>query len=94
LIPIVTPGASDSAIFDNAVELLYHSGRSLPHAIMMMIPEAWQKHATMSDQKKAFYEYHACLMEPWTNLSPGVSSTGSQGKRPSPITVKPRVKGF
>jgi hypothetical protein len=48
-----------------AIELLYHAGRSLPHAIMMLIPEAWQNHETMSDEKKAFYEYHACLMEPW-----------------------------
>ena len=65
LSPIVTPGASDSAVLDNAVELLYHTGRSLPHAVMMLIPEAWQHHATMSDEKKAFYEYHSCLMEPW-----------------------------
>ncbi len=65
LFPILTPGASDSAILDNAVELLYHTGRSLPHAIMMLIPEAWQNHETMSDEKRAFYEYHACLMEPW-----------------------------
>ena len=65
LVPILTPGASDSAILDNAVELLYHTGRSLPHAIMMLIPEAWQNHRTMSDEKKAFYEYHSCLMEPW-----------------------------
>ena len=65
LFPIVMPGASDSAILDNAVELLYHTGRPLPHAIMMLIPEAWQNHRTMRDEKKAFYEYHACLMEPW-----------------------------
>ena len=52
-------------MFDNALELLVHTGRSLPHAVMMMIPEAWQKHEAMSDAKKAFYEYHACLMEPW-----------------------------
>ena len=65
LFPIATPGASDSAILDNAVELLVHSGRTLPHAIMMLIPEAWQNHKTMSDEKKAFYEYHSCLMEPW-----------------------------
>ena len=65
LFPILIPGASDSAILDNAVELLYHTGRSLPHAIMMLIPEAWQNHKTMSDEKKAFYEYHSCLMEPW-----------------------------
>ncbi len=65
LFPILTPGASDSAILDNAIELLYHTGRSLPHAVMMLIPEAWQNHKTMSDEKKAFYEYHACLQEPW-----------------------------
>jgi glutamate synthase (NADPH/NADH) large chain len=65
LFPIATPSASDSAILDNAIELLYHTGRSLPHAVMMLIPEAWGKHETMSDEKKAFYEYHACLMEPW-----------------------------
>ena len=95
LFPIVTPGASDSAIFDNAVELLYHSGRSLPHAIMMMIPEAWQKHATMSDQKKAFYEYHACLMEPWDGPASIAFSDGNcvgavldrNGLRPSRYTV-------
>ncbi len=65
LFPVLTPGASDSAVLDNAVELLYHTGRSLPHAIMMLIPEAWEKHRTMPAEKKAFYEYHACLMEPW-----------------------------
>lgn len=63
--PVATPGASDSATLDNAVELLYHTGRSLPHCIMMLIPEAWQNHATMSPDVKAFYEYHVCLMEPW-----------------------------
>ncbi len=65
LFPVLTPGASDSAILDNALELLYHTGRSLPHAMMMLIPEAWQNHQTMQDEKKAFYEYHSCLMEPW-----------------------------
>ncbi len=65
LFPIITPEASDSAAIDNALELLYHSGRSLPHAVMMLIPEAWQNHETMSDEKKAFYEYHESLMEPW-----------------------------
>ncbi len=63
--PIIEPNGSDSAMFDNALELLTHTGRSLPHGIMMMIPEAWQNHETMSDAKKAFYEYHSCLMEPW-----------------------------
>ncbi|HPP21122.1 MAG TPA: glutamate synthase-related protein [Phycisphaerae bacterium] len=65
ILPICTPGASDSATLDNVVELLYHTGRSLPHCIAMLIPEAWQNHRTMSDAKRAFYEYHSCLMEPW-----------------------------
>ena len=65
ILPIIEPNGSDSAMFDNALELLTHTGRSLPHAIMMMVPEAWQNHETMSDAKKAFYEYHSCLMEPW-----------------------------
>ena len=63
--PIIREGASDTAGFDNALELLVATGRSLPHALMMMIPEAWENHETMSDEKKAFYAYHACLMEPW-----------------------------
>ncbi len=63
--PIIDPSGSDSAMFDNALELLVHTGRSLPHAIMMMIPEAWQKHESMNAEKRAFYEYHAALMEPW-----------------------------
>ena len=65
LSPIIREGASDTAGFDNALELLVATGRSLPHALMMMIPEAWENHESMSDEKKAFYEYHACLMEPW-----------------------------
>ena len=65
LLPILTPGASDSAILDNAIELLYHTGRSLPHSVLMTIPEAWQNHNTMSDSRKAFLEYHSCMMEPW-----------------------------
>ncbi|MDX2167560.1 MAG: glutamate synthase large subunit, partial [Deltaproteobacteria bacterium] len=63
--PIIDPNGSDSGMFDNALELLTHTGRSLPHAVMMMIPEAWQNHESMSEAKKAFYEYHASLMEPW-----------------------------
>jgi glutamate synthase domain-containing protein 2/glutamate synthase domain-containing protein 1/glutamate synthase domain-containing protein 3 len=65
LLPIIGESGSDSAKFDNALELLVHTGRSLPHAVMMMIPEAWQKHEDMSEAKRAFYEYHSCLMEPW-----------------------------
>ena len=52
-------------MFDNVLELLVLAGRSLPHAMMMMIPEPWANHESMSDEKKAFYEYHSCLMEPW-----------------------------
>jgi glutamate synthase (NADPH) large chain len=65
LMPIIDADGSDSAMFDNALELLVLSGRSLPHAIMMMIPEPWAGHESMSAEKKAFYEYHSCLMEPW-----------------------------
>ncbi len=63
--PILTESGSDSATFDNCLQFLRVNGRSLPHAVLMMIPEAWQKHELMSDDLKAFYEYHACLMEPW-----------------------------
>ena len=65
LLPIIQPDGSDSAMFDNCLEFLVLAGRSLPHAVMMMIPEPWSKHESMSDEKKAFYEYHSCLMEPW-----------------------------
>src|SRR4051812_36859644 len=65
LFPIVTPEASDSASFDEVLELLHLAGRSLPHAVLMMIPEAWENHAEMDAGRKAFYEFHSCLMEPW-----------------------------
>ncbi|MEM1290752.1 MAG: glutamate synthase large subunit [Cyanobacteria bacterium P01_H01_bin.162] len=63
--PIINVDGSDSTIFDNTLEMLTLSGRSLPHAMMMMIPEPWAGHESMSAEKKAFYEYHSCLMEPW-----------------------------
>ena len=63
--PICTVGASDSASFDEVLELLHLSGRSLPHAMLMMIPEAWENSKTMSQTKRAFYRYHGSLMEPW-----------------------------
>ena len=63
--PIMTPGASDTASFDECLELLHLGGRSLPHAVLMMIPEAWENHESMPDDKRAFYAYHASLMEPW-----------------------------
>ena len=65
LFPIITPGGSDSAMIDNAVELLTLAGRSLPHVMAMLIPEAWEHDSTMPEDVKAFYEYHASLMEPW-----------------------------
>jgi glutamate synthase (NADPH/NADH) large chain len=63
--PICTPGASDSASFDEVLELLHLGGRSLPHAILMMVPEAWEHHEQMDPSKRAFYRFHASLMEPW-----------------------------
>src|SRR2546425_422458 len=65
ILPVVCTDGSDSAMFDNSLELLVLAGRSLPHAMMMMIPEPWTKHESMSAEKKAFYEYHSCIMEPW-----------------------------
>ena len=65
LFPVITPGGSDSAMFDNAAELLHLAGRSLPHVMAMLIPEAWDQDPTMREEKRAFYEYHASLMEPW-----------------------------
>ncbi len=65
LFPIVEPHTSDSGCFDNALEMLYHSGRTLQEVVMMMIPEAWQNHSTMSEEKRAFYEYYSSLQEPW-----------------------------
>ncbi len=65
VLPVTREGLSDSATFDNVLEFLVMSGRSLPHAILMMIPEPWQKHESMSPDRRAFYEYHSALMEPW-----------------------------
>jgi glutamate synthase (NADPH/NADH) large chain len=65
IFPICTPGHSDSASFDEVLELLHLGGRPLHHAVLMMIPEPWERHETMSDEKRAFYEYHSTLMEPW-----------------------------
>ncbi|WP_183354389.1 glutamate synthase large subunit [Geomonas silvestris] len=65
LLPVIDNNGSDSAMFDNCLELLVKSGRSLPHAMMMMVPEPWENHEGMGKDKRAFYEYHSCLMEPW-----------------------------
>jgi glutamate synthase (ferredoxin) len=65
LLPIINEDGSDSAMFDNCLEFLVLGGRSLPHAMMMMIPEPWSGHESISEEKQAFYEYHSCLIEPW-----------------------------
>jgi glutamate synthase (NADPH/NADH) large chain len=65
MLPIVMEGQSDTATFDTVLELLVMGGRSLPHAVMMMIPEAWSKNKYMNPDIRAFYEYHATIMEPW-----------------------------
>ena len=65
ILPVIDEAGSDSAMFDNCLEFLHLSGRSLPHAVMMMVPEPWSYHTQMPAEKRAFYEYHSCLMEPW-----------------------------
>ena len=93
--PIMTPGASDTAGFDNALELLLMTGRSLDHSMLMMIPEAWEQHETMTQEKKDFYEYHSCLMEPWDGPAMIVAANGTDicavldrnGLRPFRYTV-------
>jgi len=95
LSPIIPDGMSDSAAFDCALELLHFTGRSLPHAVMMMIPSAWHGHESMPDDEKAFYEYHACLMEPWDGPASIGFTDGTiigavldrNGLRPSRYTV-------
>ncbi|MEL0628275.1 glutamate synthase large subunit [Psychromonas aquatilis] len=95
LMPICTDGMSDSASFDMALELLVLSGRSLPHALMMMIPEAWQENKGMDPKRRAFYQYHANLMEPWDGPASVCFTDGVQvgatldrnGLRPSRYTV-------
>jgi len=95
LFPIITPDASDTAAFDNVLELLLRSGRSLAHSLSMMIPEAWEKHPQMTQEKRDYYEYHACLMEPWDGPALIVATDGNQiaaildrnGLRPFRYTV-------
>ena len=76
LLPITDLSTSDSGMFDNVLELLLLGGRSLPEAVMMMIPEAWQNHESMPEYKRAFYEYHSCLMEPWDGPASVVFTDG------------------
>jgi len=76
--PLHYPGQSDSAAFDNALELLVMGGYSLTHAMMMLIPEAWEKHALMDENRRAFYEYHAAMMEPWDGPAAVAFTDGRQ----------------
>ncbi|WP_199267915.1 glutamate synthase large subunit [Mycolicibacterium smegmatis] len=95
IVPVCTPGASDTARFDEVLELLHLGGRSLPHAVLMMIPEAWERHEDMDPARRAFYEYHASLMEPWDGPASVCFTDGTvigavldrNGLRPSRIWV-------
>ncbi len=95
IFPVCTPGASDSARFDEVLELLHLGGRSLPHAVLMMIPEAWERNEAMDPARRAFYAYHAALMEPWDGPASVCFSDGTvvgavldrNGLRPSRIWV-------
>ncbi len=78
LYPIVYEGQSDTATFDNCLELLVMSGYSLAHAMMMMIPEAWEQHGDMDENRRAFYEYHAAMMEPWDGPAAMAFTDGRQ----------------
>ena len=77
LLPVIRAGGSDTATFDNVLELLVMAGRSLPHAILMMMPEPWHHHPTMPEDVRAFYEYHASLMEPWDGPASMAFSDGT-----------------
>ncbi|WP_026303838.1 glutamate synthase large subunit [Jongsikchunia kroppenstedtii] len=95
IFPVNTKGASDTARFDEVLELLHLGGRSLPHAVLMMIPEAWERHESMPDHLKAFYQYHSTLMEPWDGPASVAFTDGTvvgavldrNGLRPSRIWV-------
>ncbi len=95
IVPVCTPGASDTARFDEVLELLHLGGRSLPHAVLMMIPEAWERHESMDGRRRAFYEYHSSLMEPWDGPAAVCFTDGTvigavldrNGLRPSRIWV-------
>jgi len=95
LFPVCTPGASDTARFDEVLELLHLGGRSIGHAMLMMIPEAWERHPSMDPARRAFYEYHASLMEPWDGPASVCFTDGTvvgavldrNGLRPSRIWV-------
>jgi glutamate synthase (ferredoxin) len=95
ILPIINPNGSDSAMFDNTLELLVLAGRPLAHAMMMMIPEPWSYHESMDDERRAFYQFHSCLMEPWDGPASVAFTDGRQigaildrnGLRPSRFYV-------
>ncbi len=95
IIPVILPGKSDSATMDMVVELLLMTGRSLPEVMMILVPEAWEKNTEMSEAKRAFYEYHSCMMEPWDGPASVPFTDGNyigavldrNGLRPSRYTV-------
>ena len=78
ILPIINPHGSDSSMFDNTLELLVLAGRPLAHAMMMMIPEPWSNHETMADDRRAFYQYHSCLLEPWDGPAAIAFTDGKQ----------------
>ncbi|MEV6264623.1 glutamate synthase large subunit [Streptomyces sp. NPDC051784] len=78
IFPVCTPDASDSASFDEVLELLHLGGRSLPHSVLMMVPEAWENHASMDPARRAFYQYHATMMEPWDGPACVTFTDGTQ----------------
>src|SRR5690606_6089580 len=91
----IPKGRSDSASLDCVLELLWHGGRSLPHALAMLVPEAWENHQTMDEAKRAFYEYHSFLLEPWDGPASVVCTDGRwlaavldrNGLRPNRFTI-------
>ncbi len=95
ILPTIAPGGSDSAMLDNVAEMLLHAGRSLPHVMMMLVPEAWQNDPLMPPYKRAFYEYHSCLVEPWDGPAALAFTNGRQigaildrnGLRPARWTI-------
>ena len=95
ILPIINPNGSDSSMFDNTLELLVLAGRPLAHAMMMMIPEPWSNHESMDPDRRAFYQYHSCLMEPWDGPASIAFTDGKQmgaildrnGLRPSRFCV-------
>ncbi|MFB7995489.1 glutamate synthase large subunit [Streptomyces sp. NPDC056002] len=78
IFPVCTPDASDSASFDEVLELLHLGGRSLPHSVLMMIPEAWENHASMAADRRAFYQFHSAMMEPWDGPACVTFTDGTQ----------------